>query len=106
VIFQPHRFSRTKLLAKDFGPAFKGADKVFVTDIYAAGEKPLKGVTSKLIIDAGRRAGIDAVPFPGPLEVARDLRPGDVVLTLGAGDVWKTGVDLLRRRRGGGATAV
>ncbi|MBI5246049.1 MAG: UDP-N-acetylmuramate--L-alanine ligase [Elusimicrobia bacterium] len=100
VVFQPHRFSRTKLLAKDFGPAFKGADRVFVTDIYAAGEKPLKGVTSKLIIDSARKAGVNCAPFPGAPELARDLRPGDVVLTLGAGDVWKTGVDLLRRRRG------
>jgi len=100
VVFQPHRFSRTKLLAKDFGPAFKGADRVFVTDIYAAGEKPLKGVTSQLIIDSARKAGVNCAPFPGAAELARDLRPGDVVLTLGAGDVWKTGVDLLRRRRG------
>jgi UDP-N-acetylmuramate--alanine ligase len=100
VVFQPHRFSRTKLLAGDFGPAFKGADRVFVTEIYAAGEKPLKGVTSKLIIDSARRAGVFCAAFPGTLELSRELRPGDVVLTLGAGDVWKTGVDLLRRRRG------
>lgn len=106
VIFQPHRFSRTKLLAKEFGPAFKGADLVYVTDIYAAGEKPMAGVTSKLIRDAIAKSGIKCAPFPGALETARDLRPGDVVLTLGAGDVWKTGVDLLRRRRDGGASAV
>jgi UDP-N-acetylmuramate--alanine ligase len=106
VIFQPHRFSRTKLLAKEFGPAFKGADLVYVTDVYAAGEKPLPGVTSKLIVDSIRRAGVKAVWFPGALDVARDLRPGDVVLTLGAGDVWKIGEDLLRRRRGGSAMGV
>ncbi len=106
VIFQPHRFSRTKLLAREFGTAFKGADLVWVTDIYAAGEKPLPGVTSKLIVDAIRRTGACAAPFPGALDAARDLRPGDVVLTLGAGDVWKIGEDLLRRRRGGSAAAV
>ena len=106
VIFQPHRFSRTKLLAKDFGPAFKGADRVYITDIYAAGEKPLRGVTSQLIIDSARSAGVKCSPFPGALEVARELRPGDVVLTLGAGDVWKIGEDLLRRRRGGSAAGV
>jgi UDP-N-acetylmuramate--alanine ligase len=106
VIFQPHRFSRTKLLAKEFGPAFKGADLVYVTDVYAAGEKPLAGVTSRLIVDSIRRAGVKAVPFPGALDAARDLRPGDVVLTLGAGDVWKIGEDLLRRRRGGSAAGV
>ncbi|UPT76054.1 MAG: UDP-N-acetylmuramate--L-alanine ligase [Elusimicrobiota bacterium] len=100
-IFQPHRFSRTKLLAKEFGPSLKGGDVVYVQDIYAAGEKPLKGVSSKLIIDSARRAGVDARPFPGAHEASLELRPGDVVLTLGAGDVWKTGVELLRRRGSG-----
>ena len=106
VIFQPHRFSRTKLLAKEFGAAFKGADLVYVTDIYAAGEKAIAGITSKIIVDGIRKTGIMALPFPGALEAARDLRPGDVVLTLGAGDVWKIGEDLLRRRRGGSAVGV
>ncbi|MCR4295875.1 MAG: UDP-N-acetylmuramate--L-alanine ligase, partial [Elusimicrobia bacterium] len=67
VIFQPHRFSRTKLLSREFGAAFKGADLVYVTDIYAAGEKPLPGVTSKVIVDAIRRSGVDARAFPGAL---------------------------------------
>lgn len=106
VIFQPHRFSRTKLLAREFGAAFKGADLVYVTDIYAAGEKALAGVTSKLIVDSIRKTGVKALAFPGALDAARDLRPGDVVLTLGAGDVWKIGEDLLRRRRGGSAAGV
>ncbi|MDX6768028.1 MAG: UDP-N-acetylmuramate--L-alanine ligase [Elusimicrobiota bacterium] len=101
VIFQPHRYSRTKLLAKDFGPAFKEADLVFVQDIYAAGEKPMKGVTSQLIIDGIRKAGVKALPFGRPLDAARELKAGDVVLTLGAGDVWKTGEELLRRLRAG-----
>ena len=106
VIFQPHRFSRTKLLAGEFGPAFKGADLVLVTDIYAAGEKPIPGVTSRVILDSIRRTGVEARAFTGALDAARDLRPGDVVLTLGAGDVWKIGEDLLRRRRGGSAAGV
>jgi UDP-N-acetylmuramate--alanine ligase len=99
VIFQPHRYSRTKLLAKEFGPAFKEADLVFVTDIYAAGEKPMPGVSSKLILDSLKKAGVNCAPLEGALDAARQLRPGDVVLTLGAGDVWKLGEDLLRRRR-------
>ncbi len=106
VIFQPHRFSRTKLLAKEFGAAFKGADLVYVTDIYAAGEKAIAGVTSKAIVDSIRKTGVAAAPYAGAVEIARDLRPGDVVLTLGAGDVWKIGEDLLRRRRGGSAAGV
>ncbi len=99
VVFQPHRYSRTKRLAKEFGPAFQGADKVWVTEIYPAGEKPLRGVSAGLIVDAARRAGADCAPFPGALEAAKQLKSGDVVLTLGAGDVWKIGEDLLRRRR-------
>ena len=99
VIFQPHRFTRTKLLAADFGPAFKGADLVYVMDIYPAGEKPIKGVSSRLILDSLRRGGIRCAPFTSALDAARELRKGDVVLTLGAGDVWKAGEDLLRRSR-------
>jgi UDP-N-acetylmuramate--alanine ligase len=97
VVFQPHRFSRTKLLAGEFGPAFRGADFVFVMDIYPAGEKPMPGVSSRLILDALRQNGVACAPFSRSLDVLRQLRRGDVVLTLGAGDVWKTGMDLLRR---------
>jgi UDP-N-acetylmuramate--alanine ligase len=103
VVFQPHRYSRTKLLAKEFGRAFEGADVAYVMDIYPAGEKPIKGVTSALILDAMKKSGVAAAPFPGALELSKQLKPGDVVLTLGAGDVWKVGEDLLRRRRGGSA---
>jgi len=106
VVFQPHRYSRTKLLAKQFGPALAAADRVYVMDVYAAGEKPMKGVSARLIVDAARKAGVDAAPFPGALELAKQLKPGDVVLTLGAGDVWKVGEDLLRRRRGESAAAL
>ena len=97
VVFQPHRYSRTKLLAREFGPAFSQADLVFVMDIYPAGEAPIPGVSSALILNSLRRAGVVAVPFAGSLDVLRQVRPGDAVLTLGAGDVWKTGIDLLRR---------
>ncbi|HVE11892.1 MAG TPA: UDP-N-acetylmuramate--L-alanine ligase [Elusimicrobiota bacterium] len=97
VVFQPHRYSRTKLLHREFGPAFRGADAVHVMDVYAAGEKPIAGVSSKLILDAVRAAGVPAQPFTRVVDLARELRAGDVVLTLGAGDVWRVGVDLLRR---------
>ena len=96
VVFQPHRFSRTKLLARDFGPAFKRADFVYVTDIYAAGEKPMRGVSSKLILDSLKRSGVACAPFSRAVDVARQLRKGDVVLTLGAGDVWKFGEQLVQ----------
>jgi UDP-N-acetylmuramate--alanine ligase len=100
-IFQPHRFTRTQLLHREFGPAFKDADRVYVTEIYAAGERPLKGVSSKLVLASLARSGVEARPFEGPLDAVRDLKAGDVVLTVGAGDVWKIGADLLRRRAGG-----
>jgi len=97
VVFQPHRYTRTQLLSADFGPAFRGADLVLVMDIYAAGEAPIPGVSSRLILDSLRRCGVACAPFSGSLDALRQLRRGDVVLTLGAGDVWKTGLDLLRR---------
>ncbi|MFH1723610.1 MAG: UDP-N-acetylmuramate--L-alanine ligase [Elusimicrobiota bacterium] len=96
-VFQPHRYSRTKALHRAFGPAVRKADAVYVMDIYPAGERPIPGVTSKLILDAVRRAGVPAYPFTRPVDLVRELREGDVVLTLGAGDVWKVGMDLLRR---------
>ncbi|MDE2491630.1 MAG: UDP-N-acetylmuramate--L-alanine ligase [Elusimicrobia bacterium] len=106
VVFQPHRYTRTKLLARAFGPALRGADLAFATEIYPAGEKPIRGVGPALIVDAARRAGVRCAPFPGALELAKQLRSGDVVLTLGAGDVWKIGEDLLRRRRARSAATV
>jgi UDP-N-acetylmuramate--alanine ligase len=102
VVFQPHRFSRTKLLAKEFGPALKEADYVYVMDVYAAGEKPMKGVSSRLILDSMKKAGVAGAAFPGALELAKQLKPGDVVLTLGAGDVWKVGEEILRRWQNSG----
>jgi UDP-N-acetylmuramate--alanine ligase len=106
VIFQPHRYSRTKMLAKEFGPSLKAADFVYVMDVYPAGEKPMRGVSSKLILASMKKAGAAGAAFPGALELAKQLKPGDVVLTLGAGDVWKVGEDLLRRRRGQSAAAI
>jgi UDP-N-acetylmuramate--alanine ligase len=95
VVFQPHRYSRTKLLAGEFGPAFKKADQVFVTDIYPAGEKPITGVSSRLILDSVARNGVHCAPYPGAQELLKSLKSGDVVLTLGAGDIRKTGEGLL-----------
>ncbi len=100
-LFQPHRYSRTKLLQEEFGPAFERADRVYVTDIYPAGEKPIPGVSSALILRSLERRGVDARPWTRAVDVARELRAGDVVVTVGAGDVWKIGEDLLRRVKDG-----
>jgi len=103
VVFQPHRYTRTASLWRDFGMAFDGADSVVLTDVYAAGEPPQAGVSGRLVL----RAVLDAQPsLPVTYLPRRDdlvahglrgARPGDVVLTLGAGDVttladdWLTG---------------
>ena len=93
VLFQPHLYSRTLHLAGEFGNALAAADVVCVTDIYAAREEPVEGVTGKLVVDAvaERRPGMAVCWAPavedGARMLARRARPGDLVLTIGAGDV-------------------
>lgn len=94
-LFQPHRYSRTAALHARFGPPFEIADKVIVTDIYSAGEKPIEGVTSELIADSIRDAGQPNVQMIADRKMiagilAPRLMEGDVVMTLGAGDIWRT----------------
>jgi UDP-N-acetylmuramate--alanine ligase len=104
IAFQPHLFTRTRDFADDFGHALAGADLVFVTEIYAARESPIDGVTSALVVDAARGAGAN-VSWRGERTALADalinvVRPGDVVLTVGAGDVTRTGGELLARLGG------
>ncbi len=94
VLFQPHRYTRTALLHREFSRAFGDADRVYVAPVYGAGEKPIPGVDSSLILRGLRSSGSPASAFPGVLEAMKELRPGDVFLTLGAGDVWKTGEEV------------
>jgi UDP-N-acetylmuramate--alanine ligase len=106
VLFQPHRYSRTQALAQQFGSCFKGAHAVFVTAIYPAGEKPIPGVTSDLLLDAIREAGDVEVYYAGSFDAMIDdligkLEAGDMVLTLGAGDIFKAGERLLERLESG-----
>jgi len=98
-IFQPHTFTRTKEFYQDFAESFIDADIVFITDIYPAREPPIEGVTAKLIIDAAQKKGIkniNYIPFDDNLCVAikQILKPNDVVITLGAGDIWKVADEL------------
>lgn len=98
-VFQPHRYTRTALLYEEFGRAFGAADLVVVDEIYGAGEKPLSGVSADLIREAIARNGQEALRLPGDGGAAyleRIVRPGDVVLTLGAGDIYKVGQDLVK----------
>ncbi|MHB8328908.1 MAG: UDP-N-acetylmuramate--L-alanine ligase [Acidimicrobiales bacterium] len=93
VVFQPHRYSRIAALGQQFADAFVDADVVVVTDIFAAGEAPLPGVTGRVVADAVARAhpDLDVSYVPGHAELrdhmTRTLRPGDLCLTLGAGDL-------------------
>lgn len=92
VVFQPHRFSRTFHLYSEFGKALRLADHAIVTGIYAAGEKPIDGVNSKLIVDeAARYKGYEVEHMADkecvPHRLARLVRPGDGILLLGAGDI-------------------
>lgn len=100
-VFQPHRYSRTAAFAADFGAALGGADKIVVTDVYGAGEEAVPGVTGKLIADAACSGypGRAVAYLPHRQELVTYLnasvRPGDVILTLGAGDVTSLGDELL-----------
>ena len=94
VLFQPHLFSRTRHLARELGAALSTADAACVTDVYRAREKPVEGVTGKLVVDAlrpGMRAGWTPAVEDGAALVAAWARPGDLVLTVGAGDVERAG---------------
>ena len=96
VVFQPHRYSRTRDLMSDFATSFNGCHKLLVTDIYAAGEQAIAGIDAQSIVDAVRQYGHQDAEVGGSIEsVAKRLmevvRPGDLLLTLGAGDVWKVG---------------
>ncbi|WP_198539119.1 UDP-N-acetylmuramate--L-alanine ligase [Streptomyces graminilatus] len=99
VVFQPHLFSRTQELGKEMGQALALADASVVLDIYPAREDPVPGVTSALIIDAARAAGADVTAVSDKAEVpgavAGMAKPGDLVLTMGAGDVTDLGPRIL-----------
>jgi UDP-N-acetylmuramate--alanine ligase len=102
VAFQPHRYSRTGALMNSFGPSFAGADHLVLTDIYAAGEDPIAGVTVDALAEQIRRstaAPVDVVRELGGVvdAVASVTRPGDVVLILGAGSIGNVASTLVER---------
>jgi len=101
VIFQPHRYSRTKYLAEEFGRCFKGADKLILTDIYAANEAPIEGVSVKNIYDRVKRHGIDDVMMLSKEEITDHVmklkKRGDMILVLGAGDIKDVANELSKR---------
>jgi UDP-N-acetylmuramate--alanine ligase len=104
VVFQPHRFTRTQLLQQEFFTAFYEAEMLVLLDIYAAAEPPLPGITTALLYDGIREHGQREVHYVrdrdqvGPF-LRQHLREHDILLTLGAGDVWKLGREWLQEGR-------
>jgi UDP-N-acetylmuramate--alanine ligase len=104
-LFQPHLFTRTRDFSAGFGRALARADVVWVTDVFPAREKPIPGVSGELVSDAARAAGAAEVhDHPSvddvPDALARSLRRGDVLVTMGAGSVEAVGARVLERLRG------
>jgi len=100
-VFQPHLYSRTRDFYDDFGKSFLLSDVLVVTDVYPAREEPIQGVTGELIVQAARRFGHKDVHYvPDKKDVAGFLssvtKKGDIVITMGAGDIWKYGEEFVK----------
>jgi len=98
-VFQPHLYTRTRDLAEDFGRALLHADRALVTEIYASREQPIPGVTGKQVVSAARRAGHRNVEFcidrgEAAMRLEGTVNDGDVILTLGAGDIYRLATEL------------
>jgi len=101
VLFQPHRYTRTKALFNDFLKAFLDADKTIITDIYPASEKPIKGVTGKKLVESMQsKTKKDVIYLPRDKDMAKNifplLRQGDIFITIGAGDIYKVGEEIIK----------
>ena len=104
-VFQPHLYSRTRDFYRDFGQSFFDADLLIVTDVYPALEDPIPGVTGEWIANAARSLGHRQVVYIPDKEEVPDylrgiVREGDLVVTMGAGDIWKAGEALIRKMHG------
>ncbi len=104
VIFQPHRYTRTKDLQSEFSDCFADCDRLWVVDIYSAGEEPLPGICSPALVERVVRAGHPCADYCSSMEQAVDrarseLGPGDALVTFGAGNVWLAGEQLLETLR-------
>jgi UDP-N-acetylmuramate--alanine ligase len=100
-VFQPHRYSRTLLLKDQFAAAFTDADKIIISDIYAASEKPIPGISGKSIADGIQNKEVVYIPRKEKISeyLIRDIKEGDIILTLGAGDIYTVGKEILARLR-------
>jgi UDP-N-acetylmuramate--alanine ligase len=105
VVFQPHRYTRTKELMDDFVVAFNNADVLYILDIYAASEAPIEGITAEVLAENIRKFGHRSVTYIGDIETAAErvvpqLQSGDLVITLGAGSVTRLSEEILERLKG------
>jgi UDP-N-acetylmuramate--alanine ligase len=99
-VFQPHRYTRTKALEEDFARAFYNADVLLVLPVYAAGETPIPGASAERLVDLIKKHGHRDVSYVPDFSIAQTilqdrLQDGDLLITLGAGDVWKVGEEFL-----------
>jgi len=102
VAFQPHRYSRTQALLSDFFGVFGAADLVFLTEIYSAGEPVIRGISGRGLYQGVKQSGHAGVCYEEDRDRLIDrvweaLQPGDVLITMGAGDIWKVGEEVVRR---------
>jgi UDP-N-acetylmuramate--alanine ligase len=100
IVFQPHRYTRTKELMEDFARSFNNADILFVLDIYAASEQPIEGVTAEILTENIKQFGHKNAHYIGGMEGAPEkvtavLQPGDLVITLGAGTVTRLSEEIV-----------
>lgn len=98
-VFQPHRYSRTKLLAEKFGKAFFDADCVIINDIYSANESPIFGISGETIFKEVKKSNhrkVKYLPYKEDIlsYLSEIVRPGDIIITMGAGDIWTVGQEL------------
>ena len=104
VVFQPHRYSRTRELMDEFALSFNNADVVYVVDIYAASEQPIEGITAEILTENIKKYGHKNVNYHGDLDTVADavipnLQEGDLVITLGAGTVTRLSDEILEKLR-------
>jgi len=101
-VFQPHLYSRTRDFYEDFGRSFFNADVLVVTDVYAAREEPIQGITGELIANTAKEFGHKRVFYVPDKKALPDFlmamkQPGDIIITMGAGDIWKYGEEFIKK---------
>jgi UDP-N-acetylmuramate--alanine ligase len=104
-VFQPHLYTRTRTFADEFARELLAADRLYVTDVYPARETPIPGITGQIVADRARELGHRHVRYvPARSDMARaleeELEGGELVITLGAGDIYRTSEELLALLRG------